>query len=135
MNTLGINENNLYYKNTSRIINNPRIRGNSARFGDSYYFYKEMDRDKLLNESRNKYFSNSHNNLLMNERYFTPNNSCFDLNLAKRRNTVNNSKSSTDYWSCRYDIDKENDRAYFLKRQNISQIKHLKDETLKLKKN
>ena len=93
-----------------------------------------MDRDKLLNESRNKYFSNSHNNLLMNERYFTPNNSCFDINLAKRRNTVNNSKSSTDYWSCRYDIDKENDRAYFLKRQNISQIKHLIDETLRLRK-
>ena len=70
----------------------------------------------------------------MNERYFTPNNSCFDMNLAKRRNTINNSKSSTDYWSCRYDIDKENDRAYFLKRQNISQIKHLIDETLRLRK-
>ena len=129
-----MNENNLYYKNKSRIINNPRIRGNSARYGDSYYLYNEIDRDKLLNESRKKYFSNSHNNLLMNERYFTPNNSCFDMNLAKRRNTINNSKSSTDYWSCRYDIDKENDRAYFLKRQNISQIKHLIDETLRLRK-
>ena len=134
MNTLGIDEKNLYYKNKSLIVNNPKIRGNSARFRDSYYFYKEMSRDKLINESRNKYLINSQNTLFMNDNYYTPNNSYFDINLIKKRNTIQNSKLSTDYWSCRYDIEKENDRAYFLKKQNISQIKNLIDETLKLRK-
>ena len=131
MNTLGISEKDLYYKNKSQIINNPRIRGNSAKFRDSYYFYKEMSRDKLINESRNKYF---HDNNYNYNNYYTPNNSHFDINSIKKRNTIHNSKLSTDYWSCRYDIEKENDRIYFLKRQNITQIKNLIDETLKLRK-
>ena len=134
MDTFGINDKNLYYKNKSQIINNPRIRGNSARFRDSYYFYKEMTRDQLMNENRNKYLSNSSNNLFMKDKYYTPNNTYFDNDLIKKRNTVHNSKLSTDYWSCRYDIEKENDRIYFLKKQNISQIKNLIDETLKLRK-
>ena len=93
-----------------------------------------MSRDKLINESRNKYFSKSQNTLFMKDNYFTPNNSYFDNNLIKRKNTIHNSKLSTDYWSCRYDIEKENDRVYFLKKQNISHIKNLIDETLKLRK-
>ena len=134
MNTFGINDKNLYYKNKSQFINNPRIRGNSARYRDSYYFYKEMTRDQLMNESRIKYLSNSSNNLFMKDKYYTPNNTYFDNDLIKKRNTIHNSKLSTDYWSCRYDIEKENDRVYFLKKQNISQIKNLIDETLKLRK-
>ena len=100
----------------------------------AYYFYKEMARNNLINESRNKYFSNNRNNLIMSERYFVPNNSCFNFSIQKKRKRIPNSKSLTDYWSCRYDMEKENDRAYFLQKQNISYMKNLIDETLRLRK-
>ena len=45
-----------------------------------------------------------------------------------------NRKTLTDYWNLRYDLDKENEEVYFLKKQNLSQIKNLIDETLKKKK-
>ena len=45
-----------------------------------------------------------------------------------------NRKTLTDYWNLRYDLDKENEEVYFLKKQNLSQIKNLIDETLKLRK-
>ena len=93
-----------------------------------------MARNNLINESRNKYFSNNRNNLIMSERYFVPNNSCFNFNIQRKRKTIPNSKSFTDYWSCRYDMEKENDRAYFLQKQNISHMKNLIDETLRLRK-
>ena len=93
-----------------------------------------MARNNLINESRNKYFSNNRNNLIMSERYFVPNNSCFNFNIQKKRKRIPNSKSFTDYWSCRYDMEKENDRAYFLQKQNISHMKNLIDETLRLRK-
>ena len=93
-----------------------------------------MARNNLINESRNKYFSNNRNNLIMSERYFVPNNSCFNFSIQKKRKRIPNSKSFTDYWSCRYDMEKENDRAYFLQKQNISQMKNLIDETLRLRK-
>ena len=93
-----------------------------------------MARNNLINESRNKYFSNNRNNLIMSERYFVPNNSCFNFSIQKKRKRIPNSKSFTDYWSCRYDMEKENDRAYFLQKQNISYMKNLIDETLRLRK-
>ena len=93
-----------------------------------------MARNNLINESRNKYFSNNRNNLIMSERYFVPNNSCFNFSIQKKRKRIPNSKSFTDYWSCRYDMEKENDRAYFLQKQNISHMKNLIDETLRLRK-
>jgi hypothetical protein len=93
-----------------------------------------MARNNLINESRNKYFSNNRNNLIMSERYFIPNNSCFNFSIQKKRKRIPNSKSFTDYWSCRYDMEKENDRAYFLQKQNISHMKNLIDETLRLRK-
>ena len=93
-----------------------------------------MARNNLINESRNKYFSNNRNNLIMSERYFVPNNSCFNYSIQKKRKRIPNSKSFTDYWSCRYDMEKENDRAYFLQKQNISHMKNLIDETLRLRK-
>ena len=93
-----------------------------------------MARNNLINESRNKYFSNNRNNLIMSERYFVPNNSCFNFNIQKKRKRIPNSKSFTDYWSCRYDMEKENDRVYFLQKQNISHMKNLIDETLRLRK-
>jgi hypothetical protein len=93
-----------------------------------------MARNNLISESRNKYFSNNRNNLIMSERYFVPNNSCFNFSIQKKRKRIPNSKSFTDYWSCRYDMEKENDRAYFLQKQNISHMKNLIDETLRLRK-
>ena len=93
-----------------------------------------MARNNLINESRNKYFSNNRNNLIMSERYFVPNNSCFNFSIQKKRKRIPNSKSFTDYWSCRYDMEKENYRAYFLQKQNISHMKNLIDETLRLRK-
>ena len=93
-----------------------------------------MARNNLISESRNKYFSNNRNNLIMSERYFVPNNSCFNFSIQKKRKRIPNSKSFTDYWSCRYDMEKENDRAYFLQKQNISHMKNLIDETLRLLK-
>ena len=93
-----------------------------------------MARNNLINESRNKYFSNNRNNLIMSERYFVPNNSCFNFSIQKKRKRIPNSKSFTDYWNCRYDMEKENDRAYFLQKQNISHMKNLIDETLRLRK-
>jgi len=46
---------------------------------------------------------------------------------------MKNRKTLTDYWNLRYDLEKENEEVYFLKKQNLSQIKKLIDDTLKLR--
>ena len=53
--------------------------------------------------------------------------------LISNKNSKNR-KTLTDYWNLRYDLDKENEEVYFLKKQNLSQIKNLIDDTLKLRK-
>ena len=46
---------------------------------------------------------------------------------------LKNRKNLTDFWSLRYDKEKEDEQIYFLKKQNLSQIKKLIDDTLKLR--
>jgi len=41
-----------------------------------------------------------------------------------------NSKNLTDYWSLRYNKEKEDEQIFFLKKQNLSEIKKLIDDTL-----
>ena len=41
-----------------------------------------------------------------------------------------NSKNLTDYWSLRYNKEKEDEQIFFLKKQNLSEIKKLIDHTL-----
>ena len=41
-----------------------------------------------------------------------------------------NSKNLTDYWSLRYNKEKEDEQVFFLKKQNLSEIKKLIDDTL-----
>ena len=143
MRTFGIDENNLYYIKKSDIINNnPKIRNQSKQFQDAYYYYKEINRNNLIEKSRNEFFKqdiNSNTTYIPYNRYYTPNNSYINYNYIpnhrlKRNNTIKPRKSLTDFWKLRYDIDKENEQIYYLKKQNISQIKLLIDETLKLRK-
>ena len=46
---------------------------------------------------------------------------------------LRNRKNLTDFWSLRYDKEKEDEQIYFLKKQNLSQIKNLIDKTLTLR--
>ena len=75
----------------------------------------------------------------MNYPSLSSNKSCLDLNYIPHTTVYNNfypynRKTLTDFWSLRYDIEKENEQVYFLQKQNLSQIKNLIDETLKLRK-
>ena len=44
-----------------------------------------------------------------------------------------NTKNLTDFWSIRYDKERENELVYFLKKQNLSQVRNLIDKTLSLR--
>ena len=76
---------------------------------------------------------------MLNNPSFSSNKSCLDLNNIPHTTIYTNffpynRKTITDFWSLRYDIEKENEQVYFLKKQNLSQIKNIIDETLKLRK-
>ena len=76
---------------------------------------------------------------MLNYPCYSPNQSnSINFDYLRRRPISNknskNRKTLTDYWNLRYDLDKENEEVYFLKKQNLSQIKNLIDETLKLRK-
>ena len=94
-----------------------------------------MSRNNLIDESRTEYFLQKQK-LMLNYPCYTHKYSYINYipyypisnkNIRKR-------KTLTDYWSLRYDQDKENEEVYYLKKQNLSQVKNLIDETLKLRK-
>ena len=62
-----------------------------------------------------------------------PNTNYFDQSQIPGNKNLKNRKNLTDFWSLRYDKEKEDEQIYFLKKQNLSQIKKLIDETLKLR--
>ena len=62
-----------------------------------------------------------------------PNANYFDQSQIPGNKNLKNRKNLTDFWSLRYDKEKEDEQIYFLKKQNLSQIKKLIDETLKLR--
>ena len=130
---MGINENSLYYNKKPDVINNnPQIRSQSKNFKDAYYSNKENNRNNLIDSSRSQ-----RNNLLLKQKkminypHFSPNQYMSQVYYNKN---LKNSKSLTDFWSLRYNKEKEDELVYFLKRQNLSEIKNLIDETLKLRK-
>jgi hypothetical protein len=63
-----------------------------------------------------------------------PNTNYFAQSQIPGNKNLKNRKNLTDFWSLRYDKEKEDEQIYFLKKQNLSQIKNLIDETLKLRK-
>ena len=62
-----------------------------------------------------------------------PNTNYFAQSQIPGNKNLKNRKNLTDFWSLRYDKEKEDEQIYFLKKQNLSQIKKLIDETLKLR--
>ena len=118
------------------INNDPKIKSQSKRFTNAYFFYKENKRNKILEKSqslRNVLMKNpkmSLNYPLFSQRNF---NSTSNPLLPMDYNKNKNLKNITDFWNFRYDKEKENEQIYFSKKQNLSQIKNLIDETLKLR--
>ena len=117
------------------INNNPKIKNQSKRFTSAYFFDKEKYRNKLLEKS------NSARNILIKKQKmlmnFSPGSPPYANYLAQSKiqgnKNLKNKKNLTDFWSLRYDKEKEDEQIYFLKKQNLSQIKKLIDETLKLR--
>ena len=117
------------------INNNPKIKNQSKRFTSDYFFDKEKYRNKLLEKS------NSVRNILIKKQKmlmnFPPGSPPYANYLAQSKiqgnKNLKNKKNLTDFWSLRYDKEKEDEQIYFLKKQNLSQIKKLIDETLKLR--
>ena len=117
------------------INNNPKIKNQSKRFTSAYFFDKEKYRNKLLEKS------NSVRNILIKKQKmlmnFPPGSPPYANYLAQSKiqgnKNLKNKKNLTDFWSLRYDKEKEDEQIYFLKKQNLSQIKKLIDETLKLR--
>ncbi len=133
-----MDENNLYYTKKSDIINNnPKIKSQSKTFKNAYFNNKELSRNNLIEESRSEYLLHKEK-LMLNYPCYSPNQSySINLDYLPHRPITNknmkNRKTLTDYWNLRYDLEKENEEVYFLKKQNLSQIKKLIDETLKLR--
>ena len=67
----------------------------------------------------------------LNSPQMTPGNGLYESYGVLRSNK--NTKNLTDFWSLRYDKERENELVYFLKRQNLSQVKNLIDKTLALR--
>ena len=67
--------------------------------------------------------------MLLNYPQVSPANAKYESCFGDNRGT----KNLTDYWAIRYDKEKENELIYFLKRQNLSQVKNLIDKTLYLR--
>ena len=117
------------------INDNPKIKNQSKRFTSAYFFDKEKYRNKLLEKS------NSARNILIKKQKmlmnFPPGSPPYANYLAQSKiqgnKNLKNKKNLTDFWSLRYDKEKEDEQIYFLKKQNLSQIKKLIDETLKLR--
>ena len=117
------------------INDNPKIKNQSKRFTSAYFFDKEKYRNKLLEKS------NSARNILIKKQKmlmnFSPGSPPYANYLAQSKiqgnKNLKNKKNLTDFWSLRYDKEKEDEQIYFLKKQNLSQIKKLIDETLKLR--
>ena len=117
------------------INNNPKIKNQSKRFTSAYFFDKEKYRNKLLEKS------NSARNILIKKQKmlmnFPPGSPPYANYLAQSKiqgnKNLKNKKNLTDFWSLRYDKETEDEQIYFLKKQNLSQIKKLIDETLKLR--
>ena len=134
-----MDENNLYYTKKSDIINNnPKIKSQSKTFKNAYFNNKELSRNNLIEESRSEYLLHKEK-LMLNYPCYSPNQShSINLDYLPHRPITNknmkNRKTLTDYWNLRYDLEKENEEVYFLKKQNLSHIKNLIDETLKLRK-
>ena len=133
---LGIDKTQLYFTRKSDIINNnPKIKSQSKRFTSAYFFNKEKFRNKLLEKS------NSQRNILIKKQKMImnfppgspPNTNYFDQSQIPGNKNLKNRKNLTDFWSLRYDKEKEDEQIYFLKKQNLSQIKKLIDDTLKLR--
>ena len=50
-------------------------------------------------------------------------------------NYIDKNKFNTDYWKLRYDNEKENERFYLIQKQNLSEVKNLIDQSVKLYNN
>ena len=94
-----------------------------------------MSRNNLIDESRTEYFLQKQK-LMLNYPCYTHKYSYINYipYYPISNKNIRNRKTLTDYWSLRYDQDKENKEVYYLKKQNLSQVKNLIDETLKLRK-
>ena len=94
-----------------------------------------MSRNNLIDESRTEYFLQKQK-LMLNYPCYTHKYSYINYipYYPISNKNIRNRKTLTDYWSLRYDQDKENEEVYYLKKQNLSQVKNLIDETLKLRK-
>ena len=94
-----------------------------------------MSRNNLIDESRTEYFLQKQK-LMLNYPCYTHKYSYINYipYYPISNKNIRNRKTLTDYWSLRYDQDKENEEVYYLKKQNLSQVKNLIDETLQLRK-
>ena len=117
----GNNNNNIYYNKKENLFN-------------SYNQKSKSQFQRLESESQSQPNFLSKNKYNIN--YFqssTPYSQYFGKRIISGIKNLKNGKSVTDFWSLRYDKDKEDEQIYFLKKQNFSHIKKLIDDTLKLR--
>lgn len=122
-------------RDNDNINKNQTIESKSKRFTSAHFYNKDNYRYKLLEKSesqrhilikRQKMFLNFPQNSPRYTNYFANPNNPSNKNAKNRKNL-------TDFWSIRYDKEKEDEQIYFMKKQNLSQIKKLIDDTLKLR--
>ena len=140
MQSLGVKENDLYFTNKNSFIHyNPQIKSQSNRYKELCFLNNEIKRNNLINRCRSErkmfllnelnnnsipeIFNNDQNDLYSNQNY-TPN--------VYYKNYIYKNKSMTDFWKLRYDKTREDERFYFLEKQNLAEIKKLIDTTVKL---
>ena len=140
--SLGINENDLYFKNKNTFIHyNPKIKSQSNRYKDLCFYNSEAKRINLINRCRSERDAIvlNDNNANINNTNNT-NNKSFNVSYMHKKydpniyynNYVEKNKSMTNYWKCRYDKNRENERFYLIEKQNLAEIKNLIDISVKL---
>ena len=119
----------LIYELKNPDVNNQKLKSQSQRFENEYHFNKEkLEKSKsqgnILRKKREMFF---------NSPQISPSNAYYMNFPLYGKKSLKNRKNLTDFWSFRYDKEKEDEQIYFLKKQNLSQIKNLIDKTLTLR--
>lgn len=127
---LGIKDNQRYLTKKSDINDNQLNQNKPKRLSSSYYLNKDNYRNKLIGNSESqRYILIKRPNMIPNSPLHSNPYTNYFANSGNKN--LKNRKNLTDFWSLRYDKDKEDEQIYFLKKQNVSEIKNLIDDTLR----
>ena len=119
----------LIYELKNPNANNQKLKSQSQRFENEYHFNKE----KLEKSKSQGNILRKKQKMFINSPQISPSNAYYMNFPLYGKKSLKNRKNLTDFWSFRYDKEKEDEQIYFLKKQNLSQIKNLIDKTLTLR--